>query len=233
VTSEQWKAAAEAEKAERMLRYERELWAKGLRTIAGVDEAGRGPLAGPVVAAAVIVEPGFYIPGVDDSKKLTPATRNALFEDIMRGSVSVGVGIVDHETIDRVNILNATLEAMGIAVASLKKRPEFLLIDGNRFRGGGIPFSTIVDGDALCFSVAAASIIAKVTRDRIMVEYDTEYPQYGFARHKGYGTRQHRSAILEHGVCPIHRKSFARRTLQQQPLPCASQPRIPAKKENV
>jgi ribonuclease HII len=188
--------------------------------IAGIDEAGRGPLAGPVVAAAVVVQPEFYLPSVDDSKKLSPAVREALFDQIMSGALSVGVGIVGHEAIDRINILNATFEAMGKAVSSLTRRPEFLLIDGNRYRGGEIPFSTIVGGDGLCFSVAAASIIAKVTRDRIMVQYDAIYPNYGFARHKGYGTAQHRSAILEHGVCPIHRMSFLRKILQEGVLSC-------------
>lgn len=194
--------------------------------IAGIDEAGRGPLAGPVVAAAVVVQPDFYLPSVDDSKKLSPAVREALFEQIMDGAVSVGVGIVSHETIDQINILNATFEAMGHAVSSLTRRPEFLLIDGNRYRGGEIPFSTIVGGDGLCFSIAAASIIAKVTRDRIMVQFDALYPIYGFARHKGYGTAQHRSAIREHGVSPIHRKSFLKKILQRDGLSCQADRRI-------
>jgi ribonuclease HII len=203
-----------------MLRHERDLWSRGIHMVAGVDEAGRGPLAGPVVAAAVVVRPEFYLPTVDDSKKLSPHVREALFDQIMDGAVSVGVGIVGHEIIDQINILNATFEAMGQAVSGLTRQPEFLLIDGNRYRGGEIPFSTIVGGDGLCFSVAAASIIAKVTRDRLMVQYDALYPIYGFARHKGYGTAQHRSAILEHGVCPIHRKSFLRKILQGGRISC-------------
>lgn len=209
-----------------MLRHERDLWSRGIHIVAGIDEAGRGPLAGPVVAAAVVVHPEFYLPSVDDSKKLSPAVREALFDQIVDGALSVGVGIVSHETIDQINILNATFEAMGQAVSSLTRRPEFLLIDGNRYRGGEIPFSTIVGGDGLCFSVAAASIIAKVTRDRIMVQYDALYPNYGFARHKGYGTAQHRSAILEHGVCPIHRKSFLKKILQENDLSCRADRRI-------
>jgi ribonuclease HII len=191
-----------------MLVHERKLWDRGLHLVAGVDEAGRGPLAGPVVAAAVIAGNDFYLPEVDDSKKLSAALRERLYDAIMNGALCVGVGCVDHEVIDRVNILNATFEAMHLAVNSLKLTPEFLLIDGNRYKGGEIPFTTIVDGDELCFSIAAASIIAKVTRDRLMVQYDLEFPGYGFARHKGYGTREHREAIARLGASPIHRRSF-------------------------
>jgi ribonuclease HII len=197
-------------RAEVMLRRERALWARGMGRVAGIDEAGRGPLAGPVVAAAVVMPREFFLPRVDDSKKLSPTVRNELAPLIMEGAVSVGVGIVDHEVIDRINILNATFEAMHRAVENLTVVPEFLLVDGNRYRGGNIPYATIVDGDALCFSIAAASIIAKVTRDRIMEEYDVHFPVYGFARHKGYATHAHRLAILRHGVCPIHRRTFTR-----------------------
>jgi ribonuclease HII len=196
---------------ELMLHFERELWTKGVRHIAGIDEAGRGPLAGPVVAAAVVIAPGFFLHAVDDSKKLTPLLRSVLYGRILDGAVSVGIGAVDHDVIDQINILNATFVAMRKAVDALTVLPEFLLVDGNRFIGGKIPFATIVDGDSLSFSVAAASIIAKVSRDRIMQEYDSQYPEYGFARHKGYGTREHRSAILRYGMCPIHRRSFARK----------------------
>jgi ribonuclease HII len=192
------------------LSRERRLWRRGMRNVAGIDEAGRGPLAGPVVAAAVVVSPGFFLPGVDDSKKVSPLRRAALYDRILAGAFSVGLGIVDQETIDRINILNATFEAMHCAVDSLSVKPEYLLVDGNRFRGGDIPFSAIVDGDEKCFSIAAASIVAKVTRDRIMEEYDKQYPGYGFARHKGYGTLQHRGAIERLGLCPIHRRSFTR-----------------------
>lgn len=179
---------------------------------AGIDEAGRGPLAGPVVAAAVVFRAGTFIPGVDDSKKLTPRARAGLFDQIMSRALAVGVGSVDNTVIDGINILNATFLAMDRAVGSLGIRPGHLIVDGNLFRPGtatsGIPFTTVVGGDGVCFSVAAASIVAKVTRDRLMEEFDREYPGYGFARHKGYGTADHRAAILRLGVCPIHRRSF-------------------------
>jgi ribonuclease HII len=191
-----------------MLLHERRLWETGIRHVAGIDEAGRGPLAGPVVAAAVIVSPDFFLPEVDDSKRISPTLREGLFGQILEGATAVGIGIVDHDMIDRVNILNATYEAMHRAVASLPVVPEFLLIDGNRFRGQNIPFHLIVGGDGCSFSVAAASIIAKVTRDQIMQRYDGEYPGYGFAQHKGYGTPGHLRAILRLGLSPIHRRSF-------------------------
>jgi ribonuclease HII len=198
-----------------MLRYERRLWRTGILRIAGIDEAGRGPLAGPVVAAAVVVAPGFFIPEVNDSKQLTAGQREDLHQRILDGAVSVGVGTVDNSIIDAVNILNATFKAMQQAVDALSAVPDHLLVDGNRFRQEtatngrhGIPVTTIVGGDAKSFSIAAASIIAKVTRDRMMVEYDREFPGYGFARHKGYGTQQHREAIRRLGYSPIHRRSF-------------------------
>jgi ribonuclease HII len=197
------------------LAHERGLWDRGIRVVAGIDEAGRGPLAGPVVASAVVVSPDFYLADVDDSKKLSPVARSRLYDSILAGARGVGIGIVDHEEIDRINILNATFEAMHRAVDSLSSRPEYLLIDGNRFRGRDIPFSVIVDGDAQCFSIAAASIVAKVTRDRIMENYDREFPGYGFARHKGYGTAQHRGAIARMGLCAIHRRSFTRRCVTE------------------
>jgi ribonuclease HII len=198
-----------------MLRHENALRSRGIRKIAGVDEAGRGPLAGPVVAAAVLVPPGFFLPRVNDSKKLRSAVREELYGEILEGASGVGVGIVPHDEIDRVNILNATMQAMEEAVRALPERPEFLLIDGNRYTGAEIPYATVVHGDALCFSVAAASIVAKVTRDRIMREYDRFYPEYGFARHKGYGTEAHRNAILVHGLSPIHRLTFTRRIVPE------------------
>jgi len=203
-----------SERAAEKLRFERRLWGRGVRTVAGVDEAGRGPLAGPVVAAAVIVPQGFFLPQVDDSKKLTPEMRAQLFDLIMSGSGGVGVGVVGHEVIDQINILNATFLAMNMAVRNLPRAPEHLLIDGNRFAGSALPFSTIVDGDARSFSIGAASIIAKVTRDRLMLDFDRVYPGYGFAAHKGYGTPAHREAISRLGPCPIHRKSF--RLLHEQ-----------------
>ncbi len=202
-------------RSDAMLSRERALWARGIGVVAGIDEAGRGPLAGPVVAAAVVMAPGFFLPAVDDSKKLTARVRSDLACRIREGAVSVGVGVVSHETIDRINILNATFEAMHRAVKDLTRVPEFLLVDGNRYRGEGIPYATVVGGDGLCFSIAAASIVAKVTRDRLMEEYDAVYPLYGFARHKGYATRAHRAAILRHGICPIHRRTFTRKLVAE------------------
>ena len=190
------------------LNFEQAFWRLGVQCVAGIDEAGRGPLAGPVVAAAVIFPVECFVDGVDDSKKLTHHRREELFPRIQEQALCVGTGIVGQQDIDEMNILQATFKAMHIAIASLTVRPEHLLIDGNRFTGNELPFTTIVDGDALCHAIAAASIIAKVTRDRIMVEQDALYPEYGFARHKGYGTAQHRAAIAHYGLCPIHRRSF-------------------------
>jgi ribonuclease HII len=190
------------------LTFENELHARGVRFVAGVDEAGRGPLAGPVVAAAVILPEGVAIPGVDDSKKLTAAKREALYEMILTTALATGTGVIGHEEIDRINILQATYRAMHEALAALNITPGHVLVDGNRFMGTGISFTTIVDGDALSHSIAAASIVAKVTRDRLLCDYDKVYPAYGFARHKGYGTAQHRAAILAYGPCPIHRRTF-------------------------
>lgn len=190
------------------LAHEEAIWQRGIRHVAGVDEAGRGPLAGPVVAAAVIFPPGLLIAGVDDSKKLSPGRREEIFGIIQAHAVTIGVGIVGHAEIDEINILQATFKAMHGALASLTVPPEHVLVDGNRFAGSGVPFTAIVDGDACCHAIAAASIIAKVTRDRLMCEYDLRYPGYGFARHKGYGTAAHREALARLGACPIHRRSF-------------------------
>ena len=207
-----------------MLRCERALWSRGHRHVAGLDEAGRGPLAGPVVAAAVVVEEGFFIPEVNDSKQLTARLRDSLYVEIMAGARAIGIGIVDHLTIDRVNILQATFKAMRLAVNALGVRPDHLLIDGNRFLDGDdaeglhLPFTTIVRGDAKSFSIAAASIVAKVTRDRLMIDYESQFPGYGFAQHKGYGTKQHREAIARLGFSPIHRRSFNVKIEQEIPL---------------
>jgi ribonuclease HII len=190
------------------LRYEQDLWQSGALRVAGVDEAGRGPLAGPVVAAAVIFPVRCVLAGVDDSKKLSPGRREELYAEIQTRALGIGVGIVDNEEIDRINILQATFKAMRVALDSLAVPPDHVLVDGNRFAAGALPFTTIVHGDALCQAIAAASIIAKVTRDRIMCEQDALYPAYGFARHKGYGTAEHRAAIAQHGLCIIHRRSF-------------------------
>ena len=179
----------------------------GTRLICGIDEAGRGPWAGPVVAAAVVLDPDCIPPGLNDSKKLTEAKRDELFAPIM-ASARVGVGIAEVDRIDRDNILQATLWAMGEALRQIDG-VALALVDGNRAPKLPCAVQTIVEGDAKSLSIAAASIIAKVTRDRIMVGHDVTYPEYGFARHKGYGTELHREALMRHGPSPLHRKSFA------------------------
>jgi ribonuclease HII len=182
----------------------------GHTPIAGVDEAGRGPLAGPVVAACVILPPGFDCRGIDDSKKLTPARREAAYARIVSGAVAFAIGIADVEEIDSINILRATHKAMFRAVAGLSVPPGILLVDGLSVPGLPCPNQrAIVGGDAASVSIGAASILAKVTRDRMMVAWDTEYPAYGFIRHKGYGSPEHIEALRLHGPCPLHRRSFA------------------------
>ena len=177
--------------------------------IAGIDEAGRGPLAGPVVAAAVIIAPDRRIKGLADSKLLPPERREELFHVIQERALAVGVGVVDHETIDRLNILQATRQAMAEALAALAVAPELVITDFVALAGLPCPQRNLVAGDRRCASVAAASIIAKVTRDRLMVAMDTRFPEYGFARHKGYATPEHLAALDKHGPCPIHRRSFS------------------------
>lgn len=203
------RASRERARLERLLEVERRLRAQGAGHIAGVDEAGRGPLAGPVMAAAVILPPDPDLPGLDDSKKLTPARREALFDRIRDRAVAVGVGMADSAEIDRLNILQATLKAMREALSALAVTPDRVLIDGNRLPGSGLPELAFVDGDARSLSIAAASVIAKVTRDRMMADYDCLYPGYGFAEHKGYGSARHLQALRDLGPCPIHRRSFA------------------------
>jgi len=188
--------------------FERSLWKSGRGAVAGIDEAGRGPLAGPVVAAAVVFPPEVWIHGVDDSKLLGAARREELEEVIRNCAAEVGVGIVSHTEIDELNILRATMKAMHTAVDALRSVPGHLLVDGPRFEHPGIPATAVIDGDARCFSIAAASIIAKVTRDRLMKEYALRYPAYGFEKNKGYGTTAHMEAIRNFGPCPIHRRSF-------------------------
>ncbi len=201
------------------LRHERKLYKQGVEIIAGIDEAGRGPLAGPVVAAAVILPRRFGHDVLTDSKKLTPAVRDQLYEELTcSGAVRWAVAILDAPEIDRLNILRATHEAMRQAVAGLPLEPQHVLIDGLPVRPFPLPQTAIVQGDGQSFSIAAASIIAKVTRDRIMLEMDALYPQYGFARHKGYGTPEHRAAIEAHGPTPIHRRSFMPIRAQQLDL---------------
>lgn len=191
-----------------LLFFERQYWERNILSVAGVDEAGRGPLAGPVVAAAVVFKPNVCIPFVDDSKKLSEQRREELYHAICREAVAVGVGTVSHEVIDRINILQASMLAMHKAIDQLSVQPAQLLVDGNFFRHERIPVENVVKGDALSHCIAAASIIAKVTRDSLMREYDVEYPHYGFAKHKGYGTREHVAAIHRYGLSAIHRKTF-------------------------
>lgn len=190
------------------LQFEKTVYRNGFTFVAGIDEAGRGPLAGPVMAAAVILPVGLSINGVDDSKKLTPDKREKLFEIIMAQALSVGVGIMSPAEIDRINILQATRRAMLAAVQQLSPQPDYLLIDGISSIDSAVPQKTIKKGDSLSLSIAAASIIAKVTRDRLMIEMDSKYPGYGFAGHKGYGSAAHMDAIRRLGPSPIHRLTF-------------------------
>jgi ribonuclease HII len=188
--------------------YEKKVEERGFSFIAGVDEAGRGPLAGPVVSAAVILPSGFHAPGLNDSKQLTPKKRENFYETIYADAIAVGIGIVDVDEIDHINILQAALLSMTIAVKNLQTPPDFLLIDGNFITKAKYPQQAIIRGDTMSMSIAAASVMAKVTRDRIMRNYHSVYPVYGFNRHKGYPTLEHREAIKAHGCCAIHRKTF-------------------------
>ena len=189
--------------------YEARAWRTGLARVAGVDEVGRGPLAGPVVAAAVVIAPDRRIKGLADSKVLTPERREELFGRVRARALAIGVGIVDHVTIDRINILEATRVAMMQALAGLTLVPELVITDFVKLRECPCPQRNLVDGDARCASVAAASIVAKVTRDRLMVEADRQFPEYGFAQHKGYATPEHLAALDRHGPCPLHRRTFS------------------------
>lgn len=197
--------------------FEERFRARGYAAVCGIDEAGRGPLAGPVVAAAVILPADCVIEGLDDSKKLTEKRREALFGEICERAVSYAVASVDHRRIDEINILQATFEAMAGAVDALDVPADFAVVDGNRSEGLRIAHECVVDGDAIVPSVAAASILAKVTRDHYMMQMAGEYPAYGFERHKGYGTKAHYRAILENGVCPIHRMTFLKKFFAQHP----------------
>lgn len=192
-----------------MSEYEARLKEEGFNKIAGVDEAGRGPLAGPVVAAACILPEGALFESLNDSKQCTSEQREVLFQQITTyPGVLFGIGIIDVKTIDRLNILQATFLAMHKAVAALPSLPDYLLVDGNRLPDFTIPAASVVQGDGLSVSIAAASIIAKVTRDRIMLELDAQYPEYGFKKHKGYGTEEHLKAISLYGPSKVHRASF-------------------------
>ena len=191
-----------------MFAYETAAKAKGYQTVAGVDEAGRGPLAGPVVAAAVLLAPDSKFNGLDDSKKLSPKIREKFFLIIKEQSLSYGIGIVDVEKIEKINILQASLLAMKHAVENLSLKPDLLLIDGNKAIDTDIKQWTIVKGDSLSQSIAAASVLAKVTRDKLMEQYHEQFPRYAFNKHKGYGTSLHRDLIKKYGLCPIHRRTF-------------------------
>ncbi len=201
----------EIDRLNKLKEYENELYETGLQYIAGIDEAGRGPLAGPVVVACVILPKDSFIEGVNDSKKVSEKKREKLYEDITNEAIAWGVGIVDQNEIDEINILNATKKALTMSIQSLKVKPDRILVDAlEHIDTCGIPYTSIIKGDAKNYSIAAASIIAKVTRDRIMREWDSVYPQYGFAIHKGYGTAKHIQAIKENGICMLHRKSFVK-----------------------
>lgn len=194
-----------------MWQIEREFFAQGIQLICGVDEAGRGPLAGPVCAVAVILPAELEIPGLDDSKKLSDKRRRELFPIIKEKAVCYGIGLADHNEVDQINILQATYLAMERAISQLGVKPELALIDGNRTKDFGIPVKTVIHGDSLSANIAAASILAKVTRDDIMLQYAQEYPAYSFDIHKGYGTKAHYEAIASNGICPIHRKTFLKK----------------------
>ena len=191
-----------------MWHYENETRKQGHEIIAGIDEAGRGPLAGPVVAASVILPENCRVEGLNDSKKLSEKKRNLVFQIIRQKAISIGIGITYEKIIDQINILQAARAAMADSVSRLSCKPDFLLIDGNQKIPSIIPQLTIKKGDALSASIAAASVIAKVSRDRMMLHYDGIYPQYGFSRHKGYGTQDHLKNISKFGPCKIHRKTF-------------------------
>lgn len=192
-------------------KIEDEYLSAGIQLICGVDEAGRGPLAGPVCAAAVILPPHFDLPGLNDSKKLTDKRRRELFPLIKDAAIAYGIGFASHEEVDSINILQATYLAMERAIAQLSISPEHLLIDGNRAKDFGIPTRTVVKGDSLSASIAAASVLAKVSRDDLMLQAAEKYPRYGFEIHKGYGTKAHYEALSSFGPSPIHRKTFLKK----------------------
>ena len=190
-------------------KIDKEFFEKGVKYIAGIDEAGRGPLAGPVVVACVVLPENSMIEGVNDSKKISEAKREKLYDIIIQEAISYGVGIIYQDEIDEINILQATKKGVTEAIKQMEVKPNIIMVDAlNGIDTMGIPYKSIIKGDAKCYSIAAASIIAKVTRDRIMREWDKVYPEYGFASHKGYGTAKHIAAIKEVGPCPIHRKTF-------------------------
>jgi ribonuclease HII len=198
-----------------MLEYEQELWGQGYHRIAGIDEVGRGCLFGDVVAAAVVLPEGLILEGVNDSKKLSEKKRDALYEVIMENALAVGIGYADAETVDRINIKQAARVAMRLALEQLEHEPDYLLVDAEKV-DSPLPQLAVIHGDALSQSIAAASIIAKVTRDRMCLHWDTDYPQYGIAIHKGYATKQHREALELYGATPLHRRTFLGKILNVQ-----------------
>lgn len=210
---EKKKAALEKEvnRYKEMCKFENEAYTNGYNMVAGVDEAGRGPLAGPVVAASVILPRDVFIEGLNDSKKLSAQQRERLYDVIIEKAVAYEIGIADEKCIDEINILNATKRAMEKAINNLKPQPEIILIDAVSLENIKIKQTAIIKGDSLSVSIAAASVIAKVTRDRLIDRMDSMYPQYGFLKHKGYGTKEHIEAIKRYGICPIHRVSFTRK----------------------
>lgn len=211
----------EFERLKEIKKIEEEIYLKGAQSIAGIDEAGRGPLAGPVVVACVVMPRDSMIEGVNDSKKVSEKKREKLYDEIIQEAIAYGVGIISQEEIDKINILNATKEGLTLAIKEMEKdlkekqrgfeKPEIILVDAlTKIDTDHIPYRSIIKGDAKSYSIAAASIIAKVTRDRIMRQWDEVYPMYGFAKHKGYGTASHIAAIKEYGLCPLHRRSFVK-----------------------
>ena len=202
----------ELERLNNLKQIEKDLHTKGFKNICGIDEAGRGPLAGPVVIAGVIMPEDSMIEGVNDSKKVSEKKRELLYDKIIEEAISYSVAIIGQDVIDEINILNATKKGLTNVVEGLDVKPDLIIVDAlEHIDTKGIPYESIIKGDAKCYSISAASILAKVTRDRIMREWDLVYPQYGFSSHKGYGTAKHISAIREYGLCPIHRRSFTKK----------------------
>ncbi len=201
----------EQERLTKLKEIEKDLYQKGFQKICGIDEAGRGPLAGPVVVAGVIMPEDSMMEGINDSKKVSEKKREKLYDLILEEAISYSVAIIGQDVIDEINILNATKQGVTSVVEELEVKPDLIIVDAlTHINTKGIPYDSIVKGDAKCYNIAAASIIAKVTRDRIMRQWDEIYPQFGFAQHKGYGTAKHIEAIKEYGLCPIHRRSFTK-----------------------
>ena len=201
----------ELERLTKIKEIEKDLYSKGFKNICGIDEAGRGPLAGPVVVAGVIMPQDSMIEGINDSKKVTEKRREKLYDVIKEKAISYSIAVIDHHVIDDINILNATKQGVTEVVDGLDVKPDLIIVDAlTHINTRGIPYEPIIKGDAKCYNIAAASILAKVTRDRIMRQWDEIYPQYGFSSHKGYGTAKHIATIKEYGLCPIHRLTFTK-----------------------